>query len=61
MARKISEYFASGVSVVWVVDPDIEAVTVYRKPDEGRAFFKDATLGGEEVLPGFACKVADFF
>jgi Uma2 family endonuclease len=61
MARKISEYFASGVSVVWVVDPDIEAVTVYSQPDEGRAFFKDATIECEDVLPGFTCKVAEFF
>jgi hypothetical protein len=36
-------------------------VTVYRQPGEGRILWDAATLTGEDVLPGFTCKVAEFF
>jgi len=58
---KMQEYFARGVRMVWVVDPDDHTVTVYRSPDEGRIFHENATLSGEEVLPGFSCRVAELF
>lgn len=59
--KKVREYFASGVRMVWVVDPESRTVGVFRKPGEGRILWEDAELSGEEVLPGFNCKVADFF
>lgn len=47
--------------MVWIVDPEERCVTVYRQPDEGRELGESATLSGEEVLPGFSCKVAELF
>jgi Uma2 family endonuclease len=44
-----------------VVDPDDRTVTVYRKAGEGRLLWEDATITGEDVLPGFECRVAEFF
>ena len=61
LATKVREYLASGVPLVWIVDPETETVTVYRRPEEGRALFKDAQLTGDDAPPGFTCKVADFF
>jgi Uma2 family endonuclease len=61
MNRKIREYFASGVGMVWIVDPDQRTVTIYRQPGEGRVLWDDATLTGEDVLPGFSCPVAELF
>jgi Uma2 family endonuclease len=58
---KIREYFTRGVRMVWIVDPDERTVTVYRRPGEGRVLWEDATITGEEVLPGFSCRVAEFF
>lgn len=58
---KIQEYFARGVRMVWIVDPEDHTVRVYRSPDEGRIFHEKATLSGEDVLPGFSCLVAEFF
>jgi Uma2 family endonuclease len=61
LTRKVREYFALGVRLVWVLDPLTGTVAVYRRPGEGRVLWEDATLEGEDVLPGFSCKVAEFF
>ncbi len=58
---KIREYFASGVRIVWVVDPDEQSVTVYTKPGDGTVLWNDATLTAGDVLPGFTCPVASLF
>jgi len=58
---KVREYFASGVRLVWVVDPEERTVTVYRKPGGGEEMWEEATITGEDVLPGFSCPVAEFF
>jgi len=59
--EKLREYFARGVRMVWVVDPEDRTVAVYRSPDEGRIFHESATLSGDDVLPGFSCRVAELF
>lgn len=56
---KIQEYFARGVRLVWVVAPEDRTLTIYRTPDEGRLLHESATVTGEEVLPGFSCRVSD--
>jgi Uma2 family endonuclease len=61
LAQKVREYFATGVRVVWVVDPDERTVTVYHKPGDGKVLWEDATLTGDDVLPGFSCSVAALF
>jgi Uma2 family endonuclease len=59
--RKVREYFKSGVRLVWLVDPEERTVTVYRAPGDGRVLWEDATITGEDVLPGFTCPLAEFF
>ncbi|MCE9561416.1 MAG: Uma2 family endonuclease [Planctomycetes bacterium] len=58
---KIAEYIRAGVKVVWLADPETKTVAVYR-PNHHHVVLKTAgqLLGGDE-LPGFSCKVADFF
>lgn len=58
---KIREYLNRGVRMIWIVDPEARSVTVYRQASEGRLLWEDATLTGEDVLPGFQCRVAEFF
>lgn len=57
---KVREYLAAGVSVVWVVYPDVRAVTV-RTPDGARAYGGDEMLSGEPVLPGFEVAASEIF
>jgi Uma2 family endonuclease len=59
--RKINDYLRCGVALVWVIDPEIRTVTVHR-PGQPQAEFAEAQeLTGEDVLPGFRCRVAEFF
>jgi Uma2 family endonuclease len=55
----LTEYFASGVHLVWVIAPEDRTLTIYRTPDEGRLLHETATVTGEDVLPGFTCRVSD--
>jgi Uma2 family endonuclease len=59
--EKMRELFERSVRMIWVVDPEDRTVTVYRSLNEGRVLHESATLQGEDMLPGFACPVADFF
>jgi hypothetical protein len=43
------------------LDPEDRTVTVYRSLDEARLLHESATLSGEDVLPGFSCRVAELF
>jgi Uma2 family endonuclease len=44
-----------------VVDPEVRSVTVYR-PGQIMVVLDDTEeLTGEDVLPDFRCRVADFF
>lgn len=56
---KIKEYFAKGVRLVWVIAPEDRTLTIYRTLDEGRVLHETATVTGEDVLPGFSCRVSD--
>ncbi len=59
--EKVNEYLAAGVRLVWVVSPGSKTVVV-RRPDGTAAVVGPAgELSGEDVVPGFACKVADLF
>lgn len=63
--EKVSEYLAAGVRLVWIVFPAKRTVWVRRPANatEGPATELKAsdTITGESVLPGFACKVNEFF
>jgi Uma2 family endonuclease len=59
--EKVEEYLDAGVRLVWVISPKAETVTVYRA-DRSAVKLHDANeLSGENVLPGFRCKVSDLF
>jgi hypothetical protein len=61
MARKRQEYFAAGVRLVWMVDPDARTVTVYTAPDQSTVLGEVDTLSGDPVLPGFTLPLRDLF
>ena len=61
MMRKRIEYFHSGVRLVWIVDCRSRSVAVYTSPNGVTVLDEESTITGGEVLPGFACAVAEFF
>jgi Uma2 family endonuclease len=62
LMRKLEDYFDVGVSLVWVVEPDLRSVTVYESPGRTSQRLRDADeLTGDPVLPGFRCRVEQLF
>jgi Uma2 family endonuclease len=61
LEEKVEEYLKAGVRLVWVVHPDIRAVQVYRADGTTGRCREHDELSGEDVLPGFRCKVVDLF
>ncbi len=59
--RKLREYFASGVKLVWVIDPRAEAARVYTSATRSREVAAGGALDGGRVLPGFKLPLADLF
>ena len=56
---KLTEYFEKGVRLVWVLSPEDRTLTIYRTPAEARLLHETASASGEDVLPGFACRVGE--
>ncbi|GBC94927.1 hypothetical protein HRbin16_00712 [bacterium HR16] len=61
VTEKVDDWLRAGVRVVWVVDPAQQTVRVYRPDQPVRVLRAEDTLSGEEVLPGFECKVSEIF
>lgn len=59
--RKIAEYFAAGVKLVWVIDPAKKAATVYTSPTKFKELDESGVLEGGRVLPGFRLPLTDVF
>lgn len=59
--EKVEEYLAYGTRLVLVVDPDEEAVSIYRQQAAPIALRVEDTLDLDEVLPGFRCHVREMF
>ena len=61
ITEKVREYLDCGVKQVWVIDPYFRTVTVHRPNTAVRSLDEKGTLSGDPELPGFSCRVADFF
>ncbi|MFO0842159.1 MAG: Uma2 family endonuclease [Gemmataceae bacterium] len=61
MQRKLKEYFLTGTSLVWIVDPDKRLVTVHTAPDVFTVLTEKDALQGGDLLPGFTLPVASLF
>jgi Uma2 family endonuclease len=61
VAQKVQDWLDFGVRMVWVVDPATRTVAVHRGGGTFRIYGEEDTLSGEDVLPGFVCKVSEIF
>jgi Uma2 family endonuclease len=61
ITRKLTDYLQHGVQIVWILDPERQSVTVYRPEKTPQLLQGSQKLVGEDVLPGFAYRVSDFF
>jgi Uma2 family endonuclease len=58
---KLADYRAAAIPLVWVVYPPSHSVEVLRSDSSGADLGPDDELTGEDILPGFRCRVADLF
>jgi Uma2 family endonuclease len=61
MERKRSEYFAAGVRLVWMIDPERRTVEVSSSPSASAILSGSETLDGSDVLPGFKLPLPELF
>jgi Uma2 family endonuclease len=59
--EKVQEFLKAGSSLVWVVHTQGRYVHVFRARGHSTVVEENEELDGEDVLPGFKCRVADFF
>jgi Uma2 family endonuclease len=58
---KVGEWQAGGVRLLWIVTPRREQVQIPRADGPDITLKKDDEISGEEVIPGFRCRVGDLF
>jgi Uma2 family endonuclease len=61
MARKLDEYFALGVRLVWLVNSMTESTEVYTSRNQSTVLDTSATLEGDAILPGFTVPLSALF
>jgi Uma2 family endonuclease len=63
--EKVAEYLEAGIPLVWIVNPPTRTVRIHRPKSSPRGpiaeLSGDDAITGEDVLPGFSCKVSEFF
>lgn len=59
--EKVQDYRRAGVALVWVVNPRTRTVEVHRRDGVGTILGENDELSGENVIPGFRCRVGDLF
>jgi Uma2 family endonuclease len=58
---KVDEYLKAGVKLIWIIYPETMKVQVWRGDGSVIPLRAGDELSGEDVLPGFRCKVEDLF
>jgi Uma2 family endonuclease len=57
--EKVGQWLSAGVRLVWVVDPARQHARVYRADGSVSIVGPDEELDGEQVLPGFRCRLGE--
>jgi len=61
MVEKASEYLRRGVDRVWIINPETRRLHMYRADAEPVMLSGNDRLSDEAILPGFSCRVEEFF
>ncbi len=57
--EKVTDWMSAGVRLLWVVNPQTRRVRVYRADGSDATVRENEELSGEDVVPGFRCRVGD--
>jgi len=61
MEEKIAEYHEAGVDLVWVLDPRTLTLGAYPRGASPVLLRDTDTVSADPYVPGFSCRVAEFF
>jgi Uma2 family endonuclease len=59
--EKVNDWLNAGTHIVLVLNPRTRTVTVYTSHTDVARLTESDTLDGDELLPGFTCRVAELF
>jgi Uma2 family endonuclease len=59
--EKVQDYLSAGVTLVWEVNPELRTVTIHRPDGTSTRLGENDEITGETILPGFRCRVGEFF
>lgn len=59
--EKVNDYLTAGTPLVWVIYPRTRHVMAYTPDGLAHTLKEQDSLGDDQLLPGFNCKVADLF
>lgn len=58
---RISDFLRAGTKLVWVIYPENRTARVHRPDGTAQLLSEQDDLSGEDVVPGFRCKIRDLF
>ncbi len=61
VTSKIRDYLAAGVKEVWLIEPELKIITLYRSLTNFTVLTEDDELTCENLLPGFRLKLSEIF
>lgn len=61
VTSKIREYLAAGVKEVWLIEPELRIITMYRSLTDFTVLAENDELICESLLPGFRLKLSELF
>lgn len=61
MEIRIVDLLGAGVQLLWVIYPATRTVYVFRQGGTVARLSEADSLSGEDVLPGFSCRVSELF
>jgi len=59
--NKVVEHLDAGVPLIWVINPEARTVRIHRHDRSVSWLQEEDELSGEDVLPGFRCRVSALF
>lgn len=59
--RRIIQFLLGGVAAVWLLDPEEQAIMIFRPDGPPEVLEGNEELTGDGAMPGFRSRVAEFF
>ena len=61
VTEKLQAWLAAGVLQVWIVDPHLRSITVYRSATDARLFTSNQQLDASDILPELTLDLCEVF